>query len=250
MEWSLSTCVLVAVTSFVAQTVKGITGFGAGLVMMPLLMTLLPPAEAILLQASVDLVAGGWLAKNVIGLVSRPLIVVIVATTSIGQVAGTQILFAIEPRRTAWMLGILVFVMGLRFTLKPVSAGRGELEVLPDEPRYLVYAGMAGVLAGMMGGTVGAGGPPLIAYVRYHFADAYGRAHLIVVLFFGSIVVTSLLLVQGADPWVLQATPLLLLPGLVGSRAGAWFAPRASREAFGRATGIVLLLSAVALLVR
>lgn len=250
MEWSLLTCTLVGLTSLVAQAIKGITGFGAGLVMMPLLMTLLPPAEAILLQASVDLIAGGWLAKDAYRLISPALVLTIVLSNSVGQVLGTGLLFAIDPQLTARLLGFVVLVMGLRFTVKPVSAGIGELEALPPERRYLGYASVAGVAGGVMAGTVGAGGPPLVAYMRYYFADGFGRAQLIVVLFLGSVVVTGLLLARGADPSVLRATPLLLIPGLLGSRLGAWFAPRASRELFGRATGLVLLLSALALLLK
>lgn len=237
-----------ALTFFVAQTVKGVTGFGAGLVTLPVLMALLPPDEAILLLVSVDLVTGAWLVKDVFPRIARRLVAVMIGFTVIGQLLGTMILFSIDARMTAQLLGVVVLLMGARFTWRPVVEGRGEIPHLPTQHRGLLgQSALAGFCSGLMRGTVGAGGPPLVVFMRYHFVDGFARAQLLAILFVSELALAGMLLAHGTEPGVFRLTPLVLLPGLAGSRFGAWLAGRASRVAFGRATGLILVLAGIAL---
>ena len=58
----------------------------------------------------------------------------------------------------------------------------------------------------------------------------------------------QLLLKGTADPLALYVVPWMLVPMALGNRLGARLAPRVSRVAFGRATGIVLVLAGLTLL--
>lgn len=251
MEWTALNLIAMAITFFVAQTVKGVTGFGAGLCTMPVLFALLPPDQAILLMLSVDLVTGAWLVKDVFPKIARRLVSVMLVTVIIGQWIGTEILFAVDAKLTARMLGIVVIWMGAKFTWRPIVAGRGEIPHLPARHRGLLGQGaLAGFVSGLMRGTVGAGGPPLVVFMRYHFIDTFARAQLLTIIFVGAIVLGAMLLARGTDPEVLQLTPLMLVPGLLGSRFGSWLAGRISRQAFGRATGMILVLAGIALILK
>ena len=248
MDLDLLQIGLASLAFFVAQTVKGVTGFGAGLVTLPVLMALLPPEEAILLLVSVDLITGTWLLRDVYRRIAIRLVAVMVATTVVGQLIGTQILFTLDAHLTAQLLGVVVLLMGARFTWRPVVAGRGEIPHLPTRHRHLLgQAALAGFVSGLMRGTVGAGGPPLVVFTRYHFVDAFSRAQLIAILFLSEVALAWMLLAHGTTPGVFRLTPLMLVPGLLGSRFGAWLAGRASREVFGRTTGLILVLAGIAL---
>lgn len=251
MEWSVLHLTAMALAFFVAQTVKGVTGFGAGLVTMPVLMALLPPEQAILLLVSVDLVTGTWLVKDVFAKVARRLVTVMTLMVIVGQAIGTEILFAIDAQLTARMLGIVVIWMGAKFTWRPVVPGQGEIPHLPSRHKGLLGQGaLSGFISGLMRGTVGAGGPPLVVFMRYHFVDSFARAQLLTIMLVGALVLGLMLLAHGTDPQVLRLTPIMLVPGVIGSRFGAWLAGRTSRTTFGRVTGMILVLAGIGLILK
>lgn len=240
-----------AVGLTVAQTVKGITGFGSALIAMPVLLSVLPPAEAILVLAATDLVVGFRLVLDVRDVVRWPLVVCVFAGMATGQWVGTELLVVLDPVWVARLLGGVVLVMGARSVGRPLETGSGTSRGLPAAPgRLLVAGGAAGVVGGTMAGLVGAGGPPVVLWMRRHFEDGFGRAHLIAIFNMSSWTLLSMLVVKGADTSHLLWVPLLLVPSLAGSRVGAWLAPRLDRVVFARVVGGLLALAGVALLMR
>ncbi|MCA9572828.1 MAG: sulfite exporter TauE/SafE family protein, partial [Myxococcales bacterium] len=226
MELSLEALAACGLALALAHLVKGITGFGSALVSMPVLLSFLPPREAILLLVATDLITGAWLVKEVWPTLRMPLLAGLVGGITAGQWVGTELVVHLEPATLKALLGVVVAAMGARFVWRPVVAGRGELDHLPEPalPMILQATGAATV-GGVLAGLVGAGGPPLVLWVRQHFADQFARAHLLATFQFGSITLMAMLLAKGTPASTLLAVPLLLVPAVLGSRLGAWASP-------------------------
>lgn len=240
-----------ALAMALAQLVKAVTGFGSGLVAMPVMILVFGPAEALLLMVCCDLLAGSLLLADVWRGVRWPLVVALLLGVGPGQWAGTGLLVVLDPVWVARALGVVVVGMGASIAWRPIVEGRGELEDLPSPAGPLLGAAWgAGLLGGVLAGLVGAGGPPIIALMRRWFTPAFQRAHLIVTFFTSSCLLLGMLLVRGVDPGVLTSLPWLLVPLVLGNRAGVWTARRVDKAAFGRVTGGLLVLAGTGLLLR
>lgn len=233
------------------QLVKAVTGFGSALVAMPVLLSVYDPAGALLLMVVSDLLSGPFLVRDVWPRVRWSLVAAMLAGVLPGQWLGTELLVVLDPTWIARLLGVVVAGMGMSFVLWPVVPGRGELADLPARAGGLLALGaLAGFAGGLLGGVVGAGGPPLVAYARHYFQPAFQRAQLVVTFYASSVVLTAMLIGRGAELGSLAALPWAILPLMLGNRIGTRLAAVVSREAFGRATGLVLVLAGVGLLAR
>ncbi len=234
----------------VAQVVKGVTGFGSALVAVPLLALIWGPQEAIFVCAATDLVGGFVLLFQSRRLVSWLLVGAMIPGMFLGQVAGTELLVRLDPRIVAWCLAAAVGTFALSLVLRPVRPGRGELSELPGEGRGLILGqGVAASLAGgLMAGLVGAGGPPVVLFMKHHFEKDFFRAQLIGVFVLGACALCAILWIRGAaDMDTLTKVPILLVPMILGNQLGAWMAPRVPPKAFGRIVGLLLLGASAAM---
>ena len=137
-----------------AGLARGFSGFGSGLVFMPIAGMVLPPAQAVAVLVVMDLI--GPLA-NVPGAL-RIGSVREVGTLTVGMLAGLPVglwaLVAVAPEAFRWIISVLslltvaALVAGWQW-----RGGRG--------PR--VTAG-AGFVAGIVGGATAMPGPPVILY--------------------------------------------------------------------------------------
>jgi uncharacterized membrane protein YfcA len=243
---------LAAIAIGFAQVVKGITGFGSALVAMPVLVMLYGPREALPLMAGVDCLVGFVLLPGAARLIDWRLVGMVFVPMCVGQYLGTALLLTVPERPIAMTLGVLVLLLGGGLVINPVPSGWGELEAVPEERSQIVSLGMvAGALGGVLQGTVGAAGPPIVAWVRRYFSDAFGRAQLIAVFMLGSLVLSArLAYLRGDVATLAPKIAFLALPMVGGALLGQWLAPRVPREAFGRGVGALLALAGLALLLR
>lgn len=239
---------IAAVGVALSQLVKAITGFGSALVLMPALLMVLEPAEALLILVATDIVSGAWLMRDVWSRIHWGLVLALFAGIVPGQMIGTELLDVLDVAWVKRILGVVVLVMGVQFAIWPTAKGSGELEGLPEAPARLLALGtLSGLAGGVMAGLVGAAGPPVIAYCKRFFDGQFYRAQLITLFQISAVTLGFQLWLRGADPGVLQNMLWLVVPLIVGNRTGAFLAPRVSREVFGRATGVVLAAAGVAL---
>ena len=243
---------LAAAVVLVAQIVKGTTGFGAALVALPALSVLYGPANAIVLVATVDLFSGTALVIEVWRAIRWRLVLALLIPTIVGMQIGAYALLLAPEQVLLVAMGLVVATMGLRFAIRPVQEGHGELEALPDDDRALLgQAAIAGLVSGVMGASVGAPGPPVVIWARQWFADRFFRAQVIGWLWFTGTGITITLVARGAaDLSILWVVPWMLPSVVIGVGFGAWMSPRLSRELFGRAVGVVLIGSGSLLLGR
>lgn len=241
---------LAALILFTAHGVKGVTGFGSALIAVPLLALLWGPAEAILVNAACDVCSGAFLAFRERKVIRWLLPLAMVPALLAGQYVGTELLVWLPEQTVRWTLATVVALFGASMVWRPVRPGQGELTALPHaKGRILAQASAAALAGGVMAGLTGAGGPPIVLFMKHHFHKKFFRAHLIGVFMLGAICLGTLLLLKGAaDPMALTRVPILV-PALVGGAlVGGKLAPRLEPALFGRVVGVLLVGAGLAML--
>lgn len=248
----MSVELIIAMTAvLVAQIVKGTTGFGAGLVCIPILSVLWSPAEAIFLASVTDAVAGFFLWLEVRREVRWRLVLAVLAAMAPGLFLGLWLLEVLPRQAILVTMGAVVAAMGMQFALWPVQVGRGELEEVPDDPRCWRQALGAGAIAGVAAGAIGTPGPPIIYWARLWFTDHFFRAQVVAMFLIVAATLPVSLLSKGLTDLESSWKLFFLMPVVpVGASIGAWLSPRLSRVAFGRMVGVILTGAGLTLLMR
>jgi uncharacterized membrane protein YfcA len=146
---------------FIAYFIRGITGFGSGLIAVPLLAHTLPLTFVVpfvmVLDLTAALILGGYDKKHIRWDEVKP----IIPATLIGVMLGVTLLTNLprEPLLTA--LGIFVIVFGLR----------SLLNIHGDRPVARGWAYPAGFSGGLIGALFNTGGPPYVIYYSHRIKD-------------------------------------------------------------------------------
>ncbi|MBU1263895.1 MAG: sulfite exporter TauE/SafE family protein [Gammaproteobacteria bacterium] len=225
----------------VAYFIRGITGFGSGLISVPLLALFLPLQFVVplilLLDFTASIVIGGFNFKRV----KWDEVGVLIPFGIVGVILGTSLLVNLPPEPMLIALAGFVFVFAMR----------SLLNLHGDK---LISRGWA-VPASLTGGTVGAlfgtGGPPYVIYLSHRIRDKSELRATFSALFFtegltriGSFLVAGLLMT--ASVWVafFAALPLVLGALYLGGRVHVGITP----AQMARLVGVLLLVSSVSLL--
>lgn len=225
----------------VAYFIRGITGFGSGLISVPLLALFLPLQFVVplilLLDFTASIVIGGFNFKRV----KWDEVGVLIPFGIVGVILGTSLLVNLPPEPMLIALAGFVFVFAMR----------SLLNLHGDK---LISRGWA-VPASLTGGTVGAlfgtGGPPYVIYLSHRIRDKSELRATFSALFFtegltriGSFMVAGLLMT--ASVWVafFAALPLVLGALYLGGRVHVGIGP----AQMARLVGVLLLVSSVSLL--
>jgi uncharacterized membrane protein YfcA len=146
--------VVVAAVVAAAGLVRGFSGFGAGLVMAPLLPLLMGPTRAVPLMVLLDLVASAQLLPGAVREAAWREVGPIGITACLAVPVGGLALTTADPAlfRRLVASGVVAFVLvlmsGWRLARRPPrAAGLG-----------------AGAVGGFLAGFAGIGGPPVILY--------------------------------------------------------------------------------------
>jgi len=239
---AIETAALAAI-AFLGALIFGITGFGAGLVTIPLATHLVPLKFALALFAVVDLSyaysVGLENPKNAVKAEWWRLVPMIL----IGTVLGVTLLVNLPREAGMGLLGLFILTY-VAYTLFAPRARK------PVDPRWALVAGLVG---GVTSAVFGAGGPPYAIYLssrgltKEQFRATMGFATMTSIsLRVIAFLVTGLLLDSSVWLAVAFAVPSALL--------GLWVARkifnRISREALMRAVMAMLFLSGCSLVLR
>ncbi len=219
-----------------ASFVRGLTGFGMAILLVPILALALPPVEAVVLANALSLMIG---------------------VTEVRQLVR-------EAERSAWVIGALVVVatpVGL-YALSLTSADVARLVIaliafsaflailLPRRgsamPGRLV-TGAVGVVSGLMTGYAGMPGPPV---VPYYAGRDLPRSTIKASMLLVFVIAASAGLLSatwlGILHWELFAFALVMLPViLIGNRLGLAVSGRISDPVWRATVGVVLAGAAV-----
>lgn len=141
-----------------AGFIQGLTGFGGGLVAIPLLCLIMEVKEAVPLSILSGVVITTTMAYELRRLLEWRKIMPMLVGSLPGIVAGTVLLKVADPLLINRVLGLLLIgisVFNLTFKPKPINPP-------------IVWGYLAGFFSGAITASVGAGGPPVIVYTTLH----------------------------------------------------------------------------------
>jgi len=243
MEFDLGMILLFAAIAFLGSFVYGVTGFGSGLITIPLASHFHEMRFVLAVFALLDIV-------NAIRVcVSQPRAVVadeavrLVPSCIVGVAIGALLILVLPARLLMLALGIFVCAYAV-YSL----TGAGSL---PTIRRHWAY--VAGLVGGITSAMFGAGGPP---YAIYLSMRPHGKEQIRATLAITSLVsIFTRLLAFGfaglLSSWKVWSTALAIVPVAL---LALWWADRLhrglSRQAVIRAIQIVLCLAGISLVVR
>ena len=226
-----------------AYFIRGITGFGSGLIAVPLLALFLPLQFVVplvlLLDFTASLVLGGVHFKHVLW----NEVSILIPFSIVGVALGTSLLVNLPQAPMLIVLALFVFVFAVR----------SLLYLHGDKAVSRLWAVPASLTGGTVGGLFGTGGPPYVIYLTHRIRDKGQLRATLSALFFiegltriVSFLIVGLLLTVQVWTTFAVALPLVLAALYMGGRAHVGLAP----AQMTRLVGLLLLVSSVSLLIK
>ena len=241
-DMDLSVLIYAGAVVFIAAVVRGYSGFGFSMISTVSLTLVLSPAEVVPVVLLLEVIASGWLLPKVWRQVDWASLIPLSAGVVIGTPAGLLALASLpaDPIRAAIALLVIGFVYLMWRGWHPARTPQTGAVV------------SVGVLSGILNGSTTMGGPPVILfYLSGPSGAAVSRASMIAYFLGTDLIAFTMAFFGGL---ITPRTGLLsawaLVPLIAGIYCGSrWF--RQSREEhFQRRVLILLVLLAVAALVR
>ena len=229
---------------FAAAALQSATGIGFGIIAGPILLVVLNDGSAIQVSVLLNLMIAGLLTPTLWHNVDRLLLRNLILGLAIASPIGVFLFLAMDIillKVCAAMAVVLTLILTIRnhrnqMTGKPAKAGFAE-------------QGSMGVIAGLMGGSLGIPGPVPAAWMS---AKGYGkdaiRATILAMFVFSYAIALVLQVTMAtirADTYI---TAVVLAPAtLVGILAGRWLSRLLTEKTF-RAFLLLVLAGTVILL--
>jgi len=235
------TLVAAAAIVLLGGTVSGVTGFGFGLVIIPILLTIFPPTTVVAVNRVLGFVTGVVILGQDHGHVERGVVARLIPWSTIGLVGGVAVLTRVDATVIRLLAGAVVIVFATLATANCPIPGIGS--------RYA--PAVAGAASGLMGTSIGMSGPPVVLLLTSRaLSPLVFRATITGYFVVLDVIAITLLISAGAFGWEEARISAVLLPfALVGRSIGRVVGTRVERERFRRLTlGLLILtgLSAVA----
>ena len=144
-----------------AYFLRGITGFGSGLIAIPLLAHMLPLTFVVPLVLVVDFVASIALIHHTRLQVRWDEIRSLIPTTVMGTLIGVFLLVSLPREPLIIGLALFVIFFGLRYVFNVHS----------EKPISKWWAVPTGFSGGLIGAVFGTGGPPYVIYLSHRLHD-------------------------------------------------------------------------------
>lgn len=221
--------------------VRGLTGFGMAILLVPVLALALPPVEAVVLTNALSLMIGATELRSLVRDAEKSawtIGAVVVLTTPLGLYA-----LSLTGKDAARLVIALIAVSAFVAILLP---RRGS--AMPGR----AVTGAVGAVSGLMTGYAGMPGPPVVPYYAGRaLPRSIAKASMQLIF----TIAASAGLASAAWLGILRAElllfALLILPVIIlGNRLGARVSGRVSDPLWRAAVGAVLGGAAVAALIR
>lgn len=200
---------------FVAGFVRGLTGIGLAVVLVPLVNLILPPERTVLLAIIIGCLAGLMGYRAAWRNVDKPLIVTMTVATIAATPLGLYLLFQ-TPEEVARIAIAAIALLAFFVIILPRS---------PLPPPGTLPAILTGLLTGLLGAFAAIPGPPVIYYfVRSGVPAVKARDALIVIFLWAPLAVALIALAVGKLDWQLGALALACFaPLAIGNAIGTRF---------------------------
>lgn len=225
-----------------AYIIFGISGFGLGMITIPLLAHLFPLKFVIPVMSLLDCVGSIGMGLKLRGDVHRKELLPLLPFVLLGMIFGVYLLVRAPGAILLGCLGAFVLVYGVLYTLRR--------EPVVRLARWTVAP--LGLFAGAASAAFGIGGPLYVMYLTGRGATPEQiRATVPVIFIVTTVCRIGLLTAAGLITMeVLQTAGLLLPVMLLGLYAGNRLHGRLAREHVVRVVGGLLVVSGVSLILR
>lgn len=223
--------------SALAGVVRGFSGFGSGLVYIPLMSTVYNPQIAAATFVVIDLAVGLFFVPGARRNADFRQIVPLAAAAILAAQFGTLVLLHMDPTFLRWGISALIPLIVLVLASEWRYYGRPKLPVTLA----------VGSLSGFLGGAVQISGPPVIVYwLGSGSAAAIVRANFIVYFTIFSAAATATYGLRGLLPPYILMLALLTGPLQAAAMAlGGHLFNLASEKTYRRAAYVIVALSAI-----
>lgn len=237
--------VAAALIALAAMIVRGLTGFGAALVMTPLLLLVFDAKTAIVSAALVQVVIGVALLYQVRARLDAAYLRLLAPWSVAGIAAGALLFVWVDPLLLKRLLGAVVVLFAAR-SLGALRGG-GRMRTLWN-PRWGYGAGL---ISGALGALLGTSGPPVVIFLENQLAHgATLRATLIAYFVIVDCVRTGGYLLGGqVSPDKMWIAAAMLPSAFLGSYVGTHLHLRMNERAFRASVGVLLMLTGLLLIV-
>jgi uncharacterized protein len=207
-----------ALMTFGAAYVRGISGFGMAIILVPMLGMVIRPEQAVILALFLQALIGPVGIRGSIAASEKPSTFIIAAAAVIATPMGLWLL-SITPKDIA------------RIIIAAIAIGAFVLVILPKRkarrPGLAVTIG-TGLSAGILTGFAAMPGPPIVPYyIRDNITPHTARASMMTVFFATAITGSMCAVVSGLGSVAMAALALLLFPPM-------WLGNWLGAKAFGK----------------
>lgn len=236
--------VWISLIGFAGMFIRGLTGFGSGLVMTPLMLLVLDLQTTVVLVTLVEMGASIPVTLGARREVDGRLLRQLLPATVAGLAVGAVILVKGETQTLK-----VIFAAGtLLFALRIVATARRGPARRTPWPKPAGYA--AGGLAGILGGLFGTPGPPVTIYLENQLAVRQNlRATMMIYFYILDAVRLTMYVIAELVGLAVLHTGLVALPAaLLGAWLGERITARTNETVFRTLVGLVLIGTSATLL--
>ena len=225
-----------------AYFIRGITGFGSGLLSVPLLALIIPLQTVVPLILVLDLSASLLMTRKARADVEWQEIIPLLPTSLIGIVIGVSLLVSLPREPLLTGLALFVILFGLRYLLN----------IHGDRLVSKIWSIPTGLIGGLIGALFGTGGPPYVVYLAHRISEKSQLRATFSGLFMldGSIRVITFIIMGllgiSLLPLIILSAPVMMLALYLGSRIHVGI----SNRQMLMLVGTLLLISGGSLLVK
>ena len=225
-----------------AYFIRGITGFGSGLLSVPLLALIIPLQTVVPLILVLDLSASLLMTRKARADVEWQEIIPLLPTSLIGIVIGVSLLVSLPREPLLTGLALFVILFGLRYLLN----------IHGDRLVSKIWSIPTGLIGGLIGALFGTGGPPYVIYLAHRISEKSQLRATFSGLFMldGSIRVITFIIMGllgiSLLPLIILSAPVMMLALYLGSRIHVGI----SNRQMLMLVGTLLLISGGSLLVK
>jgi hypothetical protein len=242
---SPSLLALAAAMTFGAAVIRGLTGFGLAIILVPLLGLLIVPTQAVVLGILLQLLIGPVGLRGILRDAHRPSALPISAVAMLTTPLGIAALTALSPNAARLLIAIIALAAFALILLPQHPDGH--------RPGRLAIC-LTGAASGVLNGFAAMPGPPVVPfYLRQAITPHAARASMMLVFFATAIAGSVSAGWAGlVDRQLLQLALVLFVPVLIGNwlggRAFGRVAPAIWRSTVGGVLGLAGVGAAVRLL--
>jgi uncharacterized protein len=225
-----------------ASIVRGLTGFGMAIILVPLLGLIVEPVEAVVISILLQLLAGPIGLKRILADGERATAIPIAMAAIMATPLGVWLL-SITPPDVARLAIALIALAAFAMLFVPATEG-----AIPGRKETLA----TGIAAGLLTGFASMPGPPVVPfYLRRRLSPDVARASMLMVFFAtaiaGSIASFTLSVANLHLLWL----SVLFFPALyIGTRLGELAFGKVSEPVWRTLVGIILGVAGVAAVAR